>query len=550
MIDRATRSALVFAASAVFTWGAHCHAQWATDPQSTLAVAAASSEQVQAKVVPTQDGGSYISWFDNSAGGYDVRLQRLDAAGNKQWGADGLLIADRAFSSTQDYALEVDATGNAVLAYRDDGGVSGATAQVSVQKVSPAGTKLWGPTGVLVTSDSVGKNQPRLAIATDGSVYVGWSFQPSGSASQFALQRLGAGGTVDWLLPVVVAEASRALTLSDLKPGDGGSVIALWVRATGANPITSAKHLYTQKFSIAGDTQWNSGSPVIVFESTSIQNGYFPTMLADGLGGAVYGWYETGGSRNAYIQHVLSTGALKFASPVANTDATPGRIRVGAALAYDGSSGTYLLASPETDSSSQSVNSVIAQQFDSSGARLWGDAGATLVGPTASMQPSFVTCRVAGDGCIAAWIETASFQNAKVVAARVDVQGDVEWSVDVSTISGGKSRLASTTVANGDVVFAFQNGDFGNFDVYAQNLRADGTLGPGGGCTSPCLSDIDCSGAVDLADLLLFLTDWLPELGMTGPNLAGDRNNDGVVDLADLLDFLSAWQVELGSCGL
>ncbi|MHC4588699.1 MAG: hypothetical protein ACYTAQ_05015, partial [Planctomycetota bacterium] len=78
-----------------------------------------AGEQTQAKIHATSDGGAYISWFDNSSGGYDVYLQRLDAAGNEQWAHNGVLIADRTFSSTQDYDLDVDAADHALLAFRD-----------------------------------------------------------------------------------------------------------------------------------------------------------------------------------------------------------------------------------------------------------------------------------------------------------------------------------------------------------------------------------------------------------------------------------------------
>src|SRR5262249_47039375 len=121
-------------------------AQWSSNPAANLSLADRTGEQVQPKVVPTPDGGCYVSWFDNSTGGYDVYLQRLSAGGVEQWPHNGILIADRAVSSTVDYDLTIDLLGNAVITYNDDGGVSGATQQIAVQKVSPAGDKLWGPT--------------------------------------------------------------------------------------------------------------------------------------------------------------------------------------------------------------------------------------------------------------------------------------------------------------------------------------------------------------------------------------------------------------------
>ena len=81
-----------------------------------LGVAARPNDQVQPKIRPNPDGGCYISWFDNDPSGhfpfgYDVFMQRLDAAGVPQWVAGGIRFADLGMSSTQDYGLDVDAPG-------------------------------------------------------------------------------------------------------------------------------------------------------------------------------------------------------------------------------------------------------------------------------------------------------------------------------------------------------------------------------------------------------------------------------------------------------
>ncbi len=121
------------------------HAEWSTSPATNLVVADRSGDQVQPKIVATSDGGFYISWFDNSAGGYDVYLQRLDAAGDEIWAHNGVLVADRSYSSTQDYGLSVDTVGNALLAFRDD---RDGPDKVAVSKISPDGTLLWGADGI------------------------------------------------------------------------------------------------------------------------------------------------------------------------------------------------------------------------------------------------------------------------------------------------------------------------------------------------------------------------------------------------------------------
>ncbi|MBX3385549.1 MAG: hypothetical protein KF768_03170 [Phycisphaeraceae bacterium] len=64
---------------------------------------------------------------------------------------------------------------------------------------------------------------------------------------------------------------------------------------------------------------------------------------------------------------------------------------------------------------------------------------------------------------------------------------------------------------------------------------------------SACLSDFNCDGEVDIADLLDFLAVWNVQVSMTGVALEADINNDGVVDLADYLDFIADWNNRLGT---
>ena len=164
---------VVSAAAFAMLFAVDVHAQWSSDPANNLVIADRSNEQVQPKLVATGDGGLYVSWFDNSAGGYDVYLQRLDAGGNEQWVHNGVLVADRDFSSTQDYGLDIDGDGNALLAfgYNDGGGVM----QVVAQKVAPDGTLLWGDPGVFVSADADGANAPHITATGDGNIAVGWS---------------------------------------------------------------------------------------------------------------------------------------------------------------------------------------------------------------------------------------------------------------------------------------------------------------------------------------------------------------------------------------
>lgn len=472
-------------------------------------------------------------------GGYDPVAQKLNTRGFRQWGPQGVVAADRGVSSTVDYDMNVDSSGNAYVAYNDDQAPPGTSQQISVAKISPAGSVLWRQT---LTTGTTAKNNPKVSMLSDGNVMVGWSGQ-----NNFSLVKLDPNGATLWAGPVTVVDASNFyMALSDMQPSDNGSVIALWVRGSGTSAITSAKGLWMQKYDATGAPVWNSGAPRIVFPGvsgaggTSIQNGYFPTFVSDGAGGAVIGWYETSGSRNAYIQHVLASGALKFAAPVANTGVTAGRIRVGAGLAYTPSDGAYFLASPETNSGSQSLNSTFVQKFDASGARLWGDTGVTIV-PQGSTQQGFVNCVALPDGgALVAFLDTRSATTRVVSAARVRPDQSTAWTINVNSDSStDKGRLAAAWSSAGFAVVAYQVGSSGVADLAVQNINLDGTLG------YVCRADFDNNTVLEVSDIFSFLGAWFAgcqgAAGAPCNGLNADINASGALEVSDIFTFLALW---------
>jgi len=54
-------------------------------------------------------------------------------------------------------------------------------------------------------------------------------------------------------------------------------------------------------------------------------------------------------------------------------------------------------------------------------------------------------------------------------------------------------------------------------------------------CGSPCPSDVDGNGSVDVSDILAIVGAW-------GTNDASaDVNGDGIVNVSDLLEVVSSW---------
>ncbi len=441
--------------------------QWSDDPASNLVVADRSGEQVQTKIVPTQDGGCYVSWFDNATGGYDVYLQRLDAAGVEQWAHNGVLVADRGFSSTQDYGLAVDTAGNALLAFRDDS--SGE--QIAAAKVDPAGTLLWGLGGILLTSTADFVAAPKIAGTSDGNVVVAWT-----QNSDVVAHKLDPTGTPFWGSEVVLAPASGSFAASDLQAAGSGHAIVSFVHSDGP------RHLWAQKLASAdGASLWPAGHVKVYDDAAgSLQFGNFPSFLHDGSGGGVFAWYTSGPSLQCRAQRILSGGVEAFVhnGVEASTDAT--RLRVSPAVAWDPTAGEIFLFWTELNST-QSQFGVYGQKLDVAGSRGWGASGKELV-PLGADELSQVRALPWGGGAAVAWAETVAFGNQPVHATRVDGDGDFVWApaiVDLATAATGTSRLAAASSSAGFAIFGWSDGDTGTRDVLAQNLNPDGTLGGG-----------------------------------------------------------------------
>ncbi len=484
-------------------------AQWTSDTATNTPLADRPGEQNQAKVRALCDGSAYVSWYDNSSGGYDPTLQRLDPQGNELWPHNGLQLADTTFSSTEDYDLRIDAAGNAVVAFRDN---SIGTTKVTIKVISPAGSTLWSRS--ITASDNA--HNPKCAILSDGSIAAVWT--TNNSPASFAMQRLDSAGNEIWPAPITCSEASRYVAVSDVQASTNASFIVHFIRATGSNPILSSKHLYSQKFDSTGAPQWigtalpiaNAGNPVIIFNATSIQNGTFPNFLPDGQGGAIYAWYETGGSRNAYVQHQNADGTFRFpAGGVPSTGATPNIMRISASVAYDAERDEIFLAWSDSTISPQNAWGIRAQKFDSTGARLWGDAGATLIALNAN-QTSFVRCVAAAGGCMVFGFDARSATTGVVVAGRFDPNGLPAWPAQpllaCSTISG-KARLDAAGTIDGGALLAWGDARSDANNIMGQRVNADGTFG-----NPICIADLDNGtstgtpdGGVTIDDLLYYL---------------------------------------------
>jgi hypothetical protein len=457
-----------------FFLGSNAWAQWSSDPAKNLALAnnPDGADQVQPKVKPLAHGGWYVSWFDADPNGpppvgYSVYLQRLSPGGTEQFKHGGVRVAHLTNSSTEDYGLDIDSAGNALLAFLDTR-ENAMQQEVTAAKMSRDGKALWGKRGVQLTQGAAHTNSaPKIAGTSDGGVVVAWT-----SDSNTVLQKLDANGKPQWGKGVVLNESGFDYTLADLHASDNGSVIVSWVRNQG---FRTDSQLRANKLSSAGKLLWGK-KHVTIFDTGSLEPGSFPYFVPDGKGGAVFSWY-TDSPLQCFAQHILASGKEAFphnGSP-ASTNTT--NIRVDPAASYRAATDEVFLVWEEEDGN-QSVYGISAQKFNSKGARRWGQTGLVIVplGSDAQILPSNVQV---GDGALAFWIDQQVTGQGTIQAVRLEDSGKVKCAqFPVATAQSEKGRPAADIVtASGLAALAFEDDRLGGNGIYIQNVNRDCSLG-------------------------------------------------------------------------
>lgn len=457
-------------------------AQWSSDPNQNLALSdMVGADQVQPKLAVLPDSSWYVSWFNQNPNdappqGYDTYIQRLNAQGVEQLPHNGVPVAILSNGSTEDYGLDIDSHGNALLAFLDTR--EGANQQVTAAKVAPNGQPLWGGKGVQVTRGNTQVYAPKITATSDGSVVVAWSTN-FGNNLLVSLQKLDANGKPQWprgavFQGVVLGEANASYFLADLHAADNGSVIVSFVRETG---FYGNKYLYANKISSTGKLLWGK-SHVKVWDGGSLQFGNFPPFLSDGNGGAIFAWYSSQPTLQTYVQHIRADGSEAFPHNGVPTSTNANQLRLDPGVSYRGANGDIFVFWTEWDAF-QTVDGIYAQRIDSTGTRQWGDNGLEIVplGNDAQILPQTVQT---GDGVLAFWFDQAfGYQNGTLQAIRLNQAGQTTCSqFPVSSIFSPKGGVKASIAPSGLAAAVFQDYRNGNSDIYIQNVNSDCSLGP------------------------------------------------------------------------
>ena len=483
-------------------------ADYSSDVNAPLVLAATANDDVQPKIVAAPSDGHYISYLTGA--GYDVALARLDRNGKSAW-TGPTIVNDRALSSTVDYGCASDGV-NAYLAYATTAGALQCTA------VSPTGAILW----TTVTSAAAGNVPAQVTVASDGFVWVA-AIEGSGTR----VQRLDpATGAASFATPVQLAETGASQFIADIEPSLGGAVIVSCVRyATFSGP----KILRAHRVEPNGTRPW-AANGVSVFTTGSLQFGNFPPFIGDGAGGGYFAWYGTG-PLQSYVQRVSATGALLYGTNgVAVTTSTAGAERTDPSMLLGSDGRLYVTFTQHTPNTS--IYGIFAQCF-AKGVAQWGPTGAVVEPLGGTYSRGWGRMLRAGSGVAVSYNDAINAVQDNLKCAMLDAAGAVSSRFDIALNGGSKYRYVAADAVDGGSVLVWQGGSTGASDVWASRINDDGTIGPP---PAGVFGDLNGDGVVSAPDIAIMLSQW------GGPGSA-DLVPNGVVDAQDIAALLSAWTI-------
>ena len=332
--------------------------QWTTDG---VAISTATDNQQYPVITSDESGGAIITWRDSRKGNRDIYAQRVNAAGQVQWTANGVAVCIAA--EDQDYpAIMSDGNNGAIIIWEDDrngptdiyaqrinsagtglwtlNGIPVCTADhyqydpklttdgsggaigvwwdnrgddhdIYAQRISAAGQVQWAANGVAVCTKAGDQDYPASVSDGSGGAFITWIDNYGGEKNVFA-QRINSSGVIQWIADAVAictvpGAQDDAYIISD----ESGGAIISWSDSRNGN-----YDIYAQRITAAGNVQWTANGVAI---STAGEDQYVPVLVGDKYGGAIITWedYRDGGfNSDIYAQNVSHLGILGVANPI------------------------------------------------------------------------------------------------------------------------------------------------------------------------------------------------------------------------------------------
>jgi hypothetical protein len=273
-------------------------------PAGGVAICSSPNTQINPRIEADGLGGAIITWQDKRNNvDYDIYAQKVDAAGNTVWPANGVVICN-AINVQNNPRIDPDGSNGAIIAWTDKR--NALDNNIYAQRINSAGVVQWASNGISVCSAANNQSAIDMKYIGNTGIVIAWK-DDRVNKSEVYTQLVSLSGIEQLAVNgIKISNASKSLSPNVTSDGNGGAIIA-WQDSTefGGWDITS------QKLNSAGVIQWAFGGVVV---TNANDNQEFASQISDGNGGAIYAWEDrrNGSHYDIYVHHLYSTGTPNF----------------------------------------------------------------------------------------------------------------------------------------------------------------------------------------------------------------------------------------------
>ena len=440
-------------------------AQWTNNFEQNTRIASAPSSAGEI-YLSTNDlsGDTYVQWCAGASNGWSPTLQRINFDGVPQWGEGGIHISGTEFSSySEGISMITTADGGVVSCFADYDGYTYAV------KINADGTYAWGEQG-LKLFDGMGFSRTELAAGDDGGF---WALGADYNRSY--VQYVNADGTLN---NTNIIESNKSCIFGQLTVSYNNNVFLTYEKL--GSGLYTDKEIHLIGFNTTGEVICED---VQLMAPQSFQSTYIHHVLPDGMGGGyVYIWHSgMNDTFNTYVFHFDENGTPTISDPNGVTVHTldPAYFYLDANATVDPVSHDILLAYLQVNSANQNLNSLFINRISPTGERKWEEGIEVLDAGNIPIGDLLIDAFEDGNGFSVILTKgTGPATNLSTIEALgFDMQGNQIWNTTVSSNTIARSVCENSTGYHGGqniVVWA----DATNGDLFGQNIRPNGTLGP------------------------------------------------------------------------
>lgn len=356
-------------------------------------------------------------------------------------------------------------------------------------KISPEGEMLWGEEGVnLCEGKSLAYGAcMNLTTLDDNSTVFAWAGKAQGESSQqdeIYMQRVTADGKTQWTGKKIAVNQTKVTYPYMVNAGHNEYFMFY---CQGSTP-----ELYVQKFDFDGNAVW--AQPTLVYGMGGFGNGgamQTIVSVAEAKNGMLIGWNDDRDNtqvEKTYIAYIDRDGKHVF--PTADAGLQVGYVELRSfapKMAYDYENDEIYVTWVVT-SVNQAYRQVRAQRVSASGELMWDNEGIEIC-PLAERQAGQQSVQVGPKGgaifFYMAQKENGDYTHTRAFAALYGQDGKPVWEDEEVALTDGQhpqASMVSLPLRKNQWVVSFHDSrnydnNLNNYDIFAQNILIDGTLG-------------------------------------------------------------------------